>query len=194
MKLLSTLALSLVLAAQAAWAANYKIDADHSTVSFKVKHLAISTVQGKFATLEGTFSYDPKDPKSWATEATIKVGSINTNQAQRDQHLLNADFFDAQKFPEMRFKSTGVKDVSAAGFKLLGNLSIKNVTKPVVLDVQIGGTAADPWGNERAAFSATAKINRQDFGLSWSELLETGALVVGNDVNIEIEIEGLKQK
>jgi polyisoprenoid-binding protein YceI len=180
----------LVVSAQAA---DYKIDADHSTVGFKIKHLAISTVPGRFTEFGGTFSFDPA--KIDASKADVKVGvkSINTEQAKRDNHLRSPDFFDVEKFPDMTFKTTKIEPSSKDAFKAVGDLTIHGVTKLVTLDVKFGGAAKDPMGNERVAFSATTKINRKDFGLTWNKMLETGGLLVGEDVDISIEVEGIKQ-
>lgn len=186
--------LGLATAAGDAFAASYKIDQDHSTVGFKIKHLAISSVAGRFVEFGGTFDYDPANVKASKTEATVKVQSINTEQKKRDDHLRSEDFFNTAKFPEMIFKSKEIKDASESGFKVLGDLTIRDVTKPVTLDVTVGGVAKDPWGNERAAFSATTKINRKDFGMTWNKALETGGVVVGDEVTVTIEIEGIKQK
>ena len=180
------------LVATSAWATDYKIDPTHSSVAFKVRHMGISYVPGRFMSLDGTFSYDPTNVKNSKASATIAVGSINTADAKRDDHLKGPDFLDATKFRDIAFKTTSVEPVSADAFKAHGDLTIHGVTKPVVLDVTYGGSGKDPWGNERAAFTATTKINRKDFGLTWSKALETGQLLVGEDVQIVLEIEGIK--
>ncbi len=175
-------------------AETYEIDASHSTVGFKIRHLAISNVAGIFSKFSGTFNYDHKDLEKSSTEATIEVASVDTNELKRDDHLRNPDFFDASKFPKMTFKSSKVTKVSDSTFKVDGDLTIKDITKPVSLTVEKTGEAVDPWGNQRVAFNATTKINRKEFGLTWSKLLETGALVVGEEVTINIDIEGIKKK
>lgn len=180
-------------AAMPTMAAEYVIDADHSTVGFKVRHLAISSVAGNFGKFEGNFVYDPADPKKSSAQAKIEAKTIDTAQQKRDDHLRAEDFLFVEKFPEISFKSKEIKDATAESFKVVGDLSIRGVSKPVVLDVSVGGTAKDMYGNERIAFSATTKINRKDFGLAWNKLLETGALVVGEEVQIAIEIEGVKK-
>lgn len=180
------------LVAGVAWAADYAIDSSHSSIGFKVKHLAISSVPGTFSEFKGTFSYDPKNVAASKAEAHIVVKSIDTSDAKRDDHLRAADFFDESKYPTITFKSQKVEGVSESEFKAHGDLTIHGVTKPVVLDVTYGGSAVDPWGKERAAFVATTKINRKDFGLTWSKTLETGSLVVGDEVSITLEIEGIK--
>ena len=172
--------------------ANYEIDPTHSSVGFKVKHLAISSVPGNFAEFKGRFSFDPASVESSKAEAEISVASVDTGDKKRDDHLKAPDFFDAGKHPAISFKSTKVEKVSDTDFKAYGDLSIHGVTKPVVLDVSYGGAAVDPWGKERAAFVATGTINRKDFGLTWNKVLETGGLVVGDEVKITLEVEGIK--
>ena len=179
--------------AQAAYADTYAIDKDHSQVGFKIKHLAISTVPGTFSEFSGTFDFDPKNVAAAKVDATIAVSSVNTNQAKRDNHLRDADFFDVLKFPEMKFVSKKVTPVDADSFKVVGELTIRDVTKPVTLDVEFGGAAKDPWGNDRAAFTATTKFNRKDWGMQWNKALETGGLLVGEDVHVTLEIEGIKK-
>ena len=176
----------------AAWAADYQIDPTHSSVVFKVKHLAISTVPGRFGDVSGTFSFDPTRVEGSKAEAKLAVASVNTMDTKRDDHLKGADFFEASKFPSITFKTSKVEKVSDTAFKAIGDLTIHGVTKPVTLDVTYGGSAKDPWGKERAAFEAKTLINRKDFGLTWSKTLETGGLVVGDDVQISLEIEGVK--
>jgi polyisoprenoid-binding protein YceI len=180
------------LVATSAWATDYKIDPAHSSVSFKVRHMGISYVPGRFMSVDGTFSYDPTNVKNSKAAATIAVSSLNTADVKRDDHLKSPEFLDAAKFKDIAFKTTSIEPVSADAFKAKGDLSIHGVTKPVVLDVTYGGSGKDPWGNERAAFTATTKINRKDFGLTWSKVLETGQLLVGEDVQIVLEIEGIK--
>ncbi|NDC38436.1 MAG: polyisoprenoid-binding protein [Proteobacteria bacterium] len=195
-RMFSAVFLGIVLAVctTSAGAESYTIDSAHTTVGFKIKHMAISTVTGQFADFGGTFSYNPKDVKSSKVAATIKAPSISTQHQKRDDHLRGSDFFDVLKFPEISFVSKEILDPSAESFKVRGDLTIRGVTKPVTLDVTFGGAAKDPWGNEKIAFSATTKINRRDFGLTWSKLLETGALVVGDEVAINLEVEGTKTK
>jgi len=175
-------------------AMDYQIDPDHSTVGFKIKHLAISKVPGRFTQFSGTFSFDPTKMEASKADAKIVVQSINTENKKRDDHLRNPDFFDATKFPEMTFKSTKIVPLSAETFSAVGDLTMHGVTKPVTLNIEFGGLATDPWGNERAAFTATTKINRKDFGLVWNKTLETGSLLVGEDVEITLEVEGIKSK
>ena len=180
------------LVAMNGWAVDYKIDPSHSSVGFKVKHLAISSVPGAFGEFKGNFSFDPANIAASKAEAEIVATSISTRDAKRDDHLRGSEFLAAQKFPSISFKSSKVEKVSDTEFKAHGDLTIHGVTRPVVLNVSYGGAAKDPWGNERAAFVATTKINRKDFGLTWSKAIETGALLVGEDVDITLEVEGVK--
>ncbi len=182
--------LGVCLLAPSAWAKTYAIDPDHTTVEFKIRHL-LSFVRGTFEKVDGQFDYTPDHPEQWKATATIPATSVNTHVDKRDQHLRSKDFFDVAQFPNMTFTSTGVTDVTPTSAKLHGDLTIHGVTKPVVFDVEIHGVAKDPWGNERAAFTATTKINRKDFGLTWNQALETGQLLVGEEVEITLEVEGI---
>ncbi len=175
------------------FAATYKIDPEHSSVTFKIKHL-LSYVQGSFKEFEGNFDYDPEKPETWKTKAAIQAKSIDTNVAQRDKHLRSTDFFDAEKFPALTFVSTGITDVTPGHANLKGLLTIRGVEKPVVLSLDIHGVAKDPWGNVRASFSATTTLNRKDFGLTWNKVLESGQFLVGEEVMITLEAEGLLQE
>ena len=186
---LSVLLGSLILASSA-FAATYKVDPDHTTVSFKVRHL-FSKVEGQFHKFEGTVDYDPGKPEVWKTRGTIDATSISTNVPERDKHLRSADFFDVEKFPAITFKSTKVTDATNTTAKLEGLITIHGVEKPVVLNVEIHGVGKDPWGNVRAGFTATTKINRKDFGLNWNEAVEAGQVLVGEEVEITLEIEGI---
>ena len=186
----------LALAALAAPAAaeGYKIDEAHRAVSFKVAHMAISKVNGRFDKFSGTIDYTPGNTKTWKTEAVIDVASINTGVEARDKHLRAPDFFDVEKFPTMTFKSLKVTGYKNMKGKLHGELTMRGVTKPVVLEVEGSGPVKDPWGKERVAAVAKTTINRKDFGLGWNQVLETGGLLVGEKVEITIEIEAVKEK
>jgi polyisoprenoid-binding protein YceI len=174
------------------FAATYKIDPQHTTVSFKIRHI-LTPVQGYFRKFEGTFDYDPEKPESWKTEATIDAASIDTNVEERDKHLRSADFFDVAQFSTITFKSTGLTDVTPASAKLNGLLSIHGVEKPVTLDLEIHGVVTDPWGNTIASFTGATKINRKDFGLNWNQALETGQVLVGEEVTIVLDVAGILQ-
>lgn len=192
-KLTGAFFLGALLLSQPVFAAAYKIDVDHSTVSFKIRHL-LSNVQGHFKQFTGTFDYDLEKPETWKTEAAIHAASIDTNVEKRDVHLRSADFFDVEKFPTIMFKSTEVTDVTATSAKLHGLLAIHGVEKSVVLDLEILGEVTDPWGNTIASFTATTQVNRKDFGLTWNKAVETGQLLVGEEVTITLEIAGILQK
>lgn len=171
------------------YAADYTVDAGHSSVGFKVRHL-LSWVKGTFNQFEGHFSYEPGKPETWKAEMTVQADSIDTNMVPRDKHLRSKDFFDVENFSVLTFKSTSVSDVTDTSAKLHGVLTIHGVEREVVFDLDIYGVATDPWGNTKSAFSATTKINRSDYGLSWNEALETGGVLVGEEVEIALEIEG----
>ena len=188
-RLFTLLLLAGFLSAQSARAATYTIDVDHSAVTFKIRHL-VSKVQGAFNQFEGTFDYEPGKPELWKAGAVIQAASIDTNVAARDKHLRSADFFDVEKFPTLTFKSTHVENVMETSAKLHGLLTIHGVEKPVVLDLEIHGVGKDPWGNVRAGFTATTTVNRKDFGVIWNKALETGGVLVGDEVEITIEVEG----
>jgi polyisoprenoid-binding protein YceI len=175
--------------------ATYQVDPNHSTVIFKVRHL-FSTVVGRFDKFSGTITFDPNDPAKVKVEGAVEVTSINTNNAKRDDHLRSKDFFDVQQFPTLTFVTTGVPalDPSKKSGKLDGNLTIHGVTKPVVIDAFYLGEDKDPSGNVRAGFSGKTKLNRKDFGLTWNKALESGGVLVGDEIEIEIDAEGVAQK
>ncbi len=185
---------SLVMTALPAVAATYDIDSSHSSVGFKIKHMAISNVKGTFTNFSGTFDFTPDNPKDWSVEATIEISSLTTGDTKRDEHLLSPDFFEPEKFPTMVFKSTSIKMEDDEEGEMKGTLTMHGVTLPVTLEIEVGGTVTDPWGNERAGISAEGKINRQDWGLTYGKVMEGGGLLIGNDVKIYLEIEGVKQK
>ncbi len=170
--------------------ATYNIDVDHTSVSFKIRHV-LSNVVGQFKQFEGTFVYDPQKPEAWKAMAVIQAASIDTNVAPRDKHLRSPDFFDVEKYPTITFKSTKVTEVTPESAKLEGLLTIHGVEKLAVLDLEIHGVAKDTWGNVRAAFTATTKINRKDFSLTWNQAIEAGKFLVGDEVIITLEVEGL---
>lgn len=184
------LILGIFLSPAVSSAAVYQVDADHTTVSFKVRHL-FSKVQGQFNKFDGTVDYEPGKPETWKTSGTIDAASINTNAPKRDEHLKGADFFDVEKFPSISFKSTKVTDATETTARLEGFLTMHGVEKPIVLNLEMRGTGKDPWGNTRTGFTATTKIDRKDFGLNWNKTLETGGLLIGDEVEITLEIEGV---
>ena len=171
----------------------YKIDPAHSSAHFIVRHMMITNVRGGFSNIQGTAIWDAENPSLSKIEAVIDVTTINTQEAARDTHLKSPDFLDAEKFPTITFKSTGVESEGEGELSLLGDLTIHGVTKPVALKVE-GPTAEgkDPWGNTRIGASARTKIKRSDFGLTWNAALETGGILVGDDLKIEIEVSLIK--
>ena len=169
----------------------WTIDPTHSSVEFSVRHLMISTVKGRFADVQGTVVLDEANPAASSADITVQVASIDTREPQRDTHLRSADFFDVEKYPKITFRSTPI-DGTLEAFKLNGDLTIHGVTRPVTLDVTHEGRGKDPWGNQRIGFSATGKIKRSDFGLTWNATLETGGFLVGDDVKISIDVEAVK--
>ncbi|MHB8500499.1 MAG: YceI family protein [Candidatus Acidiferrales bacterium] len=187
--LVAGLAAALSLPAAAA-TSDWQIDPMHSSAQFAVKHLAISTVRGAFTSVKGAVQFDDKDITKSTVDVTIDVNSVDTRVAARDKDLRSDHFFDAEHFPTMTFKSTKVEQVAPGKLKVTGNLTIRGVTKEVVLDVDgPTGPVKDPWGNQRMAINATTKINRQDFGVKWNATMDNGGLVVGDEVAITIDAE-----
>jgi len=175
-------------------ATTWLLDPMHSEVQFKIKHLVISTVTGSFNVFEGSAQTEGDGFENAQVEISIQVDSVNTNQDARDQHLRGEDFFDAAKYPAITFKSTAfTKAGGDEHYTLTGDLTIKGVTKPVTLDVEHGGTAVDFYGNTKAGFEATGKINRKEFGLTWGGVTEAGAIVVGEDVKLIMSVQFAKQ-
>ena len=173
----------------------YDIDPTHSSAHFSVRHLMISNVRGEFTKVSGTVVYDEKNPTASHVSATIATDSINTRDAQRDGHLKSADFLDTTQFPEITFESTEIKAKSDDEYAITGNLTIHGTTNEVTLQVEgLGAPVTDPWGNHRIGVTATTKINRKDFGLTWNQTLETGGLMVGNDVSITLDIEAVQRR
>jgi len=183
-------ALSLAILSPAARAATYEIDAVHSQIAFKVKHL-VGKVPGRFTAFSGTISYEPGKPETWKVDAKIDPASINTDNAKRDEHLRAPDFFDTAKCPAMGFKSTKVTAVKGATAKLHGELTMHCATKPLILDLELGGEGKDHWGNERVGFSARGRLNRKDFGIVFNKVLDNGGLMLGDDVDVDLEIEAV---
>ncbi|MDQ3002893.1 MAG: YceI family protein [Fibrobacterota bacterium] len=172
----------------------YSIDTSHSDITFKVRHMGISNVTGKFEKFGGTFQVDPKNIKATKGTMTLDVNSINTSNAKRDGHLKSDDFFDAANHPQIKFVSKEVKDVNDkdSSATLVGDLTIRGITKPIFLKIKGGGIIKDGWGNERAAFTANGKINRFDYGLKWNKAIEAGSLVVAPEVDLILAFEGIR--
>jgi len=171
----------------------WNIDPAHSAAEFKVKHMMISNVKGNFSTITGALTFDESNLANSHVEATIDAATIETRDANRDAHLKTAEFLDVEKYPTMSFKSTGIRIVKDGELAIAGDLSIHGVTLPVIFSVE-GPTppAKDPWGNTRIAVSATTKISRKDFGLTWNSTLETGGILIGDEVTITLEVQFVK--
>lgn len=167
----------------------YEIDPTHSAVHFSVRHLMVSNVRGEFTKLSGTLKFDPHNPAASSVEATIDANSISTRDQQRDGHLKSADFLDTEKFPTMTFRSKKV-EVQSGGGKVTGDLTIHGVTREITLDVEgPSQEMKDPWGKQRIGASASTKLSRKEFGLTWNAALETGGVMVGDEVKINIDVE-----
>jgi len=189
MKRLAALAAAVLLSPSAALAGNWNIDGAHSTAGFAVRHMMVSKSKGQFNKLSGKLVLDEKDATKSTIEATIDVASIDTNNTKRDEHLRSPDFFDVEKFPSITFKSTKVEKKGKDGLKVTGDLTMHGVTKSVVLETTLSGPNTNPWGQVVRGVEAKAKLNRKDFGLNWNKALETGGVVVGDEVEISIDAE-----
>ncbi len=179
--------------ATSAQAAEYKIDPSHSKIGFSVKHLMISKVTGNFKDFEGTFEFDKDKGVLGAHNFVVKTASVDTQEPKRDEHLKGPDFFDVAKFPTMTFAKSKITKDGKDKYKWAGDLTIHGVTKPVTFELEYTGSATDPWGNKRAGFNATTKISRKDYGLVWNKALESGGVVVGDEVTINLEAEAIEQ-
>jgi polyisoprenoid-binding protein YceI len=184
-----TTAFEPVATGRTTWA----IDPVHSSVEFAVRHLMITPVKGRFTDVQGAVVLDEASPTAASVETTIGVASIDTREPQRDAHLRSADLFDADTYPTLTFRSRRLEPVSGDRFSLVGDLTLHGVTREVALDVTAEGHSPDPWGGERAGYSATTRIKRSDFGLTWNQLLETGGLAVSDDVRITLDVQLVKQ-
>ena len=177
----------------AATTTKWVLDPMHSEVQFKIKHLVISTVTGSFTTFTGSMQSEGDTFENAKVEFSLDVESITTNQEQRDIHLRSEEFFDAVKFPHIKFESTSFVKESGDNYQLTGNLTMKDVTKPVTLEAEYGGSAVDFYGNHKAGFEVTGKVNRKDFGLTWGAVTEAGSIVLGDDVKLIINVQFAKQ-
>jgi polyisoprenoid-binding protein YceI len=171
----------------------WQIDASHSEIQFSVRHMMISTVRGRFETFTGVVNFDEQNPLNSSVKVEIQVESINTRDAGRDGHLKSGDFLNAEEFPVIAFQSTRIEQMSGNQGRIVGDLSIRGVTREVVLDTVYAGKARSPWGTVSAGFSASTSIDRRDWGLTWNQALETGGILVGDTVKIEIEVELVEQ-
>lgn len=171
----------------------WALDPTHSNLGFKIKHLMISNVSGSFKNFQAEVKTSGTDFSAAQISLTAAMDSISTNNEQRDAHLRNADFFEVEKYPELKFTSTKVEKTDSDTFSLYGELTLKGITKPVKLHVEFNGTVKDPWGGERAGFVVTGKINRSEWGINFNGALETGGVILGEEVRINSEIELVKQ-
>jgi len=191
--ILAGMALGLSLPAAAA-SSTWQIDPQHSSAQFAVRHLGLSTVRGAFSKLSGTMQLDDQDITKSTIEVSIDVNTVDTREPDRDKDLRSERFFDVAHFPAMTFKSKKVEQVAQGKLRVTGDLTIRGTTKEVVLDVDgLAAPVKDPWGNQRIAASATTKINRQDYGVKWNAKLDNGGVVVGDDVNITIDVEMIQK-
>jgi polyisoprenoid-binding protein YceI len=171
----------------------WTFDLVHSSINFTVRHLMVSKVRGRFTKWGGSLEMDDRDPRGGRVEVSIETASVNTGVEQRDAHLRSADFFDVEQFPTMTYRSSRIEKTGEGEYRVTGDLTMHGVTRPVTLEVEYAGSAKDPWGGVRAGFSARATIDRRDFGLTYNQMLEAGGVVVGERVEIAIELEAVRQ-
>ncbi|MFY8186534.1 MAG: YceI family protein [Flavobacterium sp.] len=176
--------------AKSTWA----IDPTHSEIGFKVKHMMFTNVSGKFNTFTANIENEDNQFETSTIHFEAEINSIDTNNADRDNHLKSADFFDAEKFPKLSFKSSAVKKISESEFEIEGELTVKDVTKIITLATEYSGLMLESWGNTKAGLSIAGKINRKEFGLTWNAALETGGVLVGEEVKLFVEVQLLKQQ
>jgi polyisoprenoid-binding protein YceI len=172
----------------------WTIDQSHSEINFSVRHMMISNVRGSFEKFSGTIDFDEANPANTKVDVKIEAASINTRDERRDAHLKSPDFLDAENHPYLIFKSQKVEVTGEKTGRLIGDLTIRDITREVVLDVEYAGQALSPWGTTSAGFSATTRINRKDWNLTWNQTLETGGVLVGDEIRISIELEIIKQE
>ena len=171
---------------------SWNLDTAHSGINFSVRHMVFAKVRGRFGAWNGKVNLDPQDLTRSSVEVEIDSASIDTGVADRDNHLRSPDFLDAEHFPKLRFKSTKVEKAGGDRYRIHGELTIRDVTCDVVLDAEYGGQAKDPWGNQRIAFAATTSLDRGEFGLKWNQVLEAGGVLVGERIDVEIEVQAVK--
>ena len=172
---------------------SWQVDGTHSAVGLTVRHMVISKVRGRFSRWSAKLDLDPADLAKSSVAVEIEAASIDTGVADRDAHLRSPDFLSAEQYPTLRYASRRVEVVSPDRLRVVGDLTIRGVTREVVLDVEYGGEGKDPWGNTRVGFTATASLNRKDFGLTWNQALETGGVLVADRVDVEIELQAIRQ-
>lgn len=169
----------------------WRVDPAHSSVEFEIKHMMIATVRGRFTEFEGTL-IAAEDITDSRAHGVVKAASIDTNQPERDAHLRSPDFFDTERYPEIRFESTRIEPLGGPKYRVLGNLTIKDVTREIEAEATVEGARRDPWGNERVGIRARATIDRKDFGLTWQQALETGGFLLGDEVRIQVEVSAVR--
>ena len=174
-------------------ASTWNIDLAHSAIHFSVRHMVVSKTRGRFTKWSGQIRFDPGNSTASSVQVEIDPASIDTADPQRDAHLRSADFLDVEKFPKASYRSTAVEDLGGNRLRIRGELSVHGVTRPVALEATYEGVGKDPWGGERIGFSAATAIDRKDFGLAWNQALETGGLLVGEKVDLTLEIEAVRQ-
>lgn len=172
---------------------SYQLDVAHSRIGFAARHAMVTTVRGSFGEFAGTAALDYTDPTRSHAEVTIAVASLGTGSEQRDGHLRSPDFFDVETYPEMSFHSTAARQLGDDTFRLVGDLTIKDVTRPISIDFSYAGSAIDPYGNQRVGFEGTATVNRTDWGLTWNAALETGGVLVSDKVTLTFDVSAIKQ-
>jgi len=192
-RILTISAFVIMIVSGLAGAAEYTIDKDHSHAGFQVRHI-VAKLQGEFKEFDGSFSFDEKNLADATGTFTVKAASINTNHVKRDAHLRSPDFFDVEKFPDLTFVSKKVTSAGGKKYSLAGDLTIHGVTRPVTFEMEYLGSDKTPMGERHAGFSATLKINRKDFGIVWNKVLDSGGLLIGEDVDIDIQVEGIEKK
>lgn len=170
----------------------WNIDPSHSGVHFTVRHMVVSKVRGSFTRWQGTIQFDEKNPEAGKVSVQIEAPSIDTREEKRDAHLRSPDFFDTEKYPTLGFESTRVEKVDGQSFRIIGDLTIRGITKQVTLDAEYLGGGKDPWGNERIGFEARTTINRKDFGLAWNQVLEAGGVLIGEKIEIALDVQALR--
>ncbi len=173
-------------------AKTWNVDVAHSSVVFSVRHMVVSKVRGRFAKFSGRLELNDQDLTQSNVDIRIDASSIDTGVGDRDTHLRSPDFLDVEKFPELTYKSKRVERLGEDRYRVVGDLTIRGATREVPLDVEAGGRVKDPWGNERAGFTARTRIDRRDFGLEWNKVIETGGFVVGDHIDIDVDVEGVR--
>ncbi|GAA3491881.1 MULTISPECIES: YceI family protein [Streptomyces] len=177
----------------AALTGTYTVDASHSSIGFTARHAMVTNVRGAFTDHEGTLTLDGSNPAASGASITVRMASIDTGAPDRDNHLRSADFFDVETYPEMTFRSTGAEQLGGSDYRITGDLTIKDITRPLSIDLEFNGSATDPFGNERVGFEGSATIKRSDWGLTWNAALEAGGVLVSDKIKLNFDISAIKQ-